>query len=146
MKTSVGRARLRIQRFSRATQAVADRGLVRAGHTRFSAMIDTLIASLTAEEAYHRGQAKGLLWASVRLPEENMDDPHFQARGTFQPIPSPELGRDLLYPVSAGTDGKDRVTAFHRGTPRLGEHTREVLAQAGFSSAEISALAAEGAI
>lgn len=112
----------------------------------FSAMIDTLVASLTAEEAYHRAQAKGLLWASVRFPEENMDDPHFQARGTFQPIPHPELGRDLFYPVSAGTDGKDRVTAFHRGAPRLGEHTQEVLAQAGFSSAEVSALTAQGAI
>jgi len=75
-----------------------------------------------------------------------MDDPHFQARGTFQPIPHPELGRDLFYPVSAGTDGKDRVTAFRRGAPRLGEHTQEVLAQAGFSSAEIGELTAQGAL
>jgi len=115
----------------------------------FSAMIDTLVASMTAEEAYHRAQTKGLLWASVRFPEENMDDPHFQARGTFQPIHHPEfaeLGRDLSYPVSVATDGKQRVTAFHRGAPQLGEHTQEVLAQAGFSGAEISALAAEGAI
>ncbi|NOT55025.1 MAG: hypothetical protein HOP18_10500, partial [Deltaproteobacteria bacterium] len=110
----------------------------------FSAMIDTLVASMTAEEVYHKAQAKGLLWASVRLPEENMDDPHFQARGTFQPIAQPDLGRDLLYPVSAGTDGKDRVTAFHRGAPRLGEHTRDVLAWAEFSSAEVSALVAAG--
>lgn len=110
----------------------------------FSTMIDTLVASLTAEEAYHRAQAKGLLWASVRLPEENMDDPHFQTRGTFQPIAQPELGRDLFYPVSVGTDGKDRVTAFHRGAPRLGEHTRDVLAWAGLSSAEVSALVVAG--
>ena len=106
----------------------------------FSDTIDRLVASMTAEEVFHRAQAKGLLWASVRYPEENIDDPHFQARGTFQPINHPELGRDLNYPVSVATDGKDRATAFTRGAPRLGEHTREVLSQAGLSDAEINEL------
>jgi crotonobetainyl-CoA:carnitine CoA-transferase CaiB-like acyl-CoA transferase len=117
-----------------------------AAQAHFSAMIDKLVASLTAEEVFHRAQAKGLLWASVRFPEENIDDPHFQARGTFQLINHPELGRDLSYPVSVATDGRQRVTAFDRGAPHLGEHTREVLSQVGCSGAEISALAAEGAI
>lgn len=117
-----------------------------AAQTHFSAMIDQLVASLTAEEVFHRAQAKGLLWASVRFPEENLDDPHFQARGTFQLINQPEIGRALSYPVSVATDGRQRVTAFDRGAPHLGEHTREVLSQVGFSGAEMSALAAEGAI
>lgn len=117
-----------------------------AAQKHFSATIDKLVAALPAEEVFHRAQAKGLLWASVRYPEENMDDPHFQARGSFQPIPHPELARDLNYPVSVGTDGKDRLTAFHRGAPRLGEHTREVLSQVGCSDADINALAAKGAI
>ncbi len=112
----------------------------------FSAMIDRLVASMTAEEVFHRAQAKGLLWASVRYPEENIDDPHFQARGTFQAIDHPELGRALSYPVSVATDGKERVTDFTRGAPRLGEHTLEVLAGVGFSAVEIAALAAQGAI
>jgi crotonobetainyl-CoA:carnitine CoA-transferase CaiB-like acyl-CoA transferase len=112
----------------------------------FSTMIDKLVAALTAEEVFHRAQAKGLLWASVRYPEENMDDPHFQARGAFQPIHHPALGRDLYYPVSVATDGKQRVTAFRHGPPRLGEHTRDVLSRVGCSDAEISALAAEGVI
>jgi crotonobetainyl-CoA:carnitine CoA-transferase CaiB-like acyl-CoA transferase len=112
----------------------------------FSAMIDRLVASMTAEEVFHRAQAKGLLWASVRYPEENLEDPHFQARGTFQPINHPELGRDLNYPVSVATDGKDRMTAFARGAPHLGEHTQDVLSQAGFNAAEIAALAAQGAL
>ncbi len=114
------------------------------GH--FSAMVDKLVASLTAEEVFHRAQAKGLLWASVRFPEENIDDPHFQARGTFQPIRHPGIGRELYYPVSVATDGSQRVTAFDRGAPHLGEHTQEVLTQVGFSSSEINALAAAGAI
>ena len=112
----------------------------------FSAWIDRLVAAMTAEETYHRAQAKGLLWASVRYPEENINDPHFQARGTFQAIHHPELGRDLLYPVSVGTNGKDRITDFKRGAPRLGEHTQEVLAEVGFTGAEIHTLASKGVI
>ena len=112
----------------------------------FSDLIDKLVASMTAEEVFHRAQAKGLLWASVRYPEENIDDPHFQARGTFQPINHPELGRDLDYPVSVATGGKDRMTAFTCGAPRLGEHTREVLTRVGFTDAEIRELAAQGSL
>ncbi len=130
---------------SEAYRELAERSPSEA-QTHFSAMIDKLVASLTAEEVFHRAQAKGLLWASVRYPEENIDDPHFQARGTFQLINQPEIGRALSYPVSVATDGRQRVTAFDRGAPHLGEHTREVLSQVGFSDAEISALAAEGAI
>lgn len=112
----------------------------------FSAMIDKLAAAMTAEDLFHRAQAKGLLWASVRYPEENMDDPHFQARGTFQPIRHPALDRALQFPVSVATDGQHRVTAFEHGAPRLGEHTKAVLSQAGFSTEEINALAAAGAL
>jgi crotonobetainyl-CoA:carnitine CoA-transferase CaiB-like acyl-CoA transferase len=106
----------------------------------FSDLIDKLAASMTAEELFHRAQAKGLLWASVRYPEENIDDPHVQARGTFQPIHHPELGRDLNYPVSVATDGKDRATAFTRGAPHLGEHNREVLSWAGLTENQITDL------
>ena len=117
-----------------------------AAQAHFSATIDTLVASLTAEEVFHRAQAKGLLWANVRYPEENIDDPHFQARGTFQPIYHRGLGRALHSPVSVATDGRQRVTAFSHGAPQLGEHTREILSQVGYNDADISTLAAAGAI
>jgi crotonobetainyl-CoA:carnitine CoA-transferase CaiB-like acyl-CoA transferase len=130
---------------SDAYRELVERSPSEAGR-HFSAMIDRLCAALTAEEIFHRSQAKGLLWASVRYPEENLADPHFQARGTFQPIDHPEIGRALSYPVSVGTDGRDRVTAFDRGAPRLGEHTREVLTAAGLSNVEIDRLASAEAI
>ncbi|HJY83943.1 MAG TPA: CoA transferase [Candidatus Binatia bacterium] len=130
---------------SAAYRELAEQSSAKA-QVHLSAMIDKLVASLTAEEVFHRAQAKGLLWASVRFPEENLADPHFQARGTFQQIPHAAIGRELSYPVSVATDGKQRVTAFDRGAPRLGEHTQEVLSQLGVSDAELSALAAAGAI
>jgi crotonobetainyl-CoA:carnitine CoA-transferase CaiB-like acyl-CoA transferase len=126
-------------------RALVERSPSEAG-AHFSAMIDRLCAALTAEEIFHRAQAKGLLWASVRYPEENLEDPHFQARGTFQSFDHAEIGRSLYYPVSVGTDGRDRLTGFDRGAPRLGEHTEEVLSQVGLSPHEIAELAAAGAI
>lgn len=105
-----------------------------------SAQVDRLVAAMSAEDVYHKAQAKGLLWASVRYPEENLDDPHFQARGTFQAIHQPQIDRELYFPVSAATDGQSRVTDFKSGAPLLGQHTREVLSGLGFSEAEIRAL------
>lgn len=115
-------------------------------NAHFNEMIDRLAAAIDAEDLYHRAQAKGLLWASVRYPEENLQDPHFQARGSFQPFDHPELGRPLHYPVSVATDGKNRVTAFDRGAPRLGEHNFEVLTRFGFTEAEVDAFKTAGVI
>jgi formyl-CoA transferase len=109
-------------------------------------MIDKLVGSMTAEEVFHRSQAKGLLWASVRTPEENIADPHFQARGSFQTFDSPEPGHPLYYPVSVATDGQNPLTTFEHAAPRLGEHNSEVLRRFGLSDAEIKELSAAGAI
>jgi crotonobetainyl-CoA:carnitine CoA-transferase CaiB-like acyl-CoA transferase len=117
-----------------------------ASHAHLNGLVDRLAASMTAEELFHRAQAKGLLWASVRRPEENLADPHFKARGTFQLFHDSPLGCELYYPVSLATDGMKPLTGFERGAPGLGEHTREVLADLGFSAAEIDLLAIEGAI
>jgi crotonobetainyl-CoA:carnitine CoA-transferase CaiB-like acyl-CoA transferase len=117
-----------------------------AGHSHLNGLVDKLAASMTADELFHRAQAKGLLWASVRVPEENIADPHFQARGTFQPIGDPTAGLPLYYPVSVATDGNKPLTAFESGAPQLGEHTREVLTQLGFSEAEINLLASQDAM
>jgi len=117
-----------------------------AGHSHLNGLVDKLAASMTAEDLFHRAQAKGLLWASVREPEKNITDPHFQARGTFQSIEDLAAGRPLYYPVSLATGGSMPLTAFERGAPRLGEHTREVLDQLGITEAELKLLASQGAI
>ena len=43
-------------------------------------------------------------------------------------------------------DGEARVTAAGHGAPRLGEHTHEVLSQAGLSADEIATLASQEAL
>jgi crotonobetainyl-CoA:carnitine CoA-transferase CaiB-like acyl-CoA transferase len=117
-----------------------------AAHSHLNELVDRLAAEMTADELFHQAQAKGLLWASVRAPEENIADPHFQARGSFQRIDTPAGGNPLYYPASLATDGREPLTAFKYGAPGLGEHTREVLTRLGLSEAEINLLASKGVI
>jgi crotonobetainyl-CoA:carnitine CoA-transferase CaiB-like acyl-CoA transferase len=76
---------------------------------------------------WHAAQEQGLMWAPLRKPHENLDDPHWQARGSYAQLDHPALGRALPYPA-----GKWLSTATawqaHRRAPALGEHTAEVLA------------------
>jgi crotonobetainyl-CoA:carnitine CoA-transferase CaiB-like acyl-CoA transferase len=99
-----------------------------------------VVASLPAEEIFHRAQALGLAWSPIRRPEDNLGDPHFAARGSFAAINHPELGRDLRYPGTVASDGQAPHFCFSRRAPRLGEHTDEVLRRAGLAVAEIAML------
>ena len=99
-----------------------------------------IVASLTADEIFHRAQAVGLAWSPIRRPEENLDDPHFAARVSFATINHPELGRDLRYPGTVASDGHSPHFFYTRRAPRLGEHTDEVLKRAGIDDAQIAAL------
>ena len=76
-------------------------------------------------------------FAPVLALDEVADHPHARARGSYievdgvvQPAPAPRFDRSV--PVKP------------RRAPRLGEHTRELLAEAGLSDAEVDALLASG--
>ena len=76
---------------------------------------------------WREAQGAGLLWAPLRKPHENADDPHWQARGTFAEIEHPELGRRFIYPVSRWLSTETRWQVGRRA-PLLGEDTAAVLA------------------
>ncbi len=109
-------------------------------------LLEQVVESLPANELFHRAQAVGLAWSPIRRPEDNLDDPHFAARGSFAAIRHPELGRDLRYPGTVASDGSAPHFCYTRRAPRLGEHTDEVLGRAGLDRARISALRGSGVI
>ncbi|MBU0723880.1 MAG: CoA transferase [Alphaproteobacteria bacterium] len=81
--------------------------------------------------------------ARVNSLEDMLDDPHLQATGFFQEMAHPSEGR--LRALAPASRLSDSPQAIHCGAPRLGEHSREILAEGGFSSSEIDGLIASGA-
>lgn len=77
--------------------------------------------------------------------EEALENPHFAARGMVLPLEGGAQGmaqRQFACPVKmTGFDFSVRQAA-----PRQGEHTEEVLREAGYSAAEIQALRSRGAV
>ena len=77
-------------------------------------------------------------FAPLRRPDQLVDDPHLNAAGQFIATPLPGRGLAKLPKLPI------RSTAFEFGlrrpAPHLGEHTREVLEEFGFSKDEIDTL------
>jgi crotonobetainyl-CoA:carnitine CoA-transferase CaiB-like acyl-CoA transferase len=70
--------------------------------------------------------------------------PQTEALGMLQPLDHPSIPDLRLTALPLSFDGE---RALHRSAPpAVGEHTREVLLEAGFENDEIAALAAEGVI
>jgi crotonobetainyl-CoA:carnitine CoA-transferase CaiB-like acyl-CoA transferase len=71
-----------------------------------------------------------------------LHDPHLEATGFFSHVEHPTEGPivSMRMPMNWSGNTPDPV----RPVPRLGEHTREVLAQSGFEASEIDALLASG--
>lgn len=69
-------------------------------------------------------------------------DPHLEARGFFTDLAHPRLG--TLRALGTPLRFERSRARFERAGPLLGEHTREVLAEAGHSPDEVERLIADG--
>jgi formyl-CoA transferase len=72
-----------------------------------------------------------------------LQDPHLRATGFFQPVEHPTEGPILS--MRMAPQWKHNTPGEARLAPRLGEHTVEVLQEAGLSTAQIEQLLANGA-
>jgi crotonobetainyl-CoA:carnitine CoA-transferase CaiB-like acyl-CoA transferase len=69
-------------------------------------------------------------------------DPHLEAIGYFRELEHPSEGR--IRTMAVPSEWSESPPAYRRHAPRLGEHTREVLREAGLAAAEIERMMAEG--
>jgi crotonobetainyl-CoA:carnitine CoA-transferase CaiB-like acyl-CoA transferase len=92
-----------------------------------------LVAALAAEDT---------LFSTMASPLEVIDDPQVVANGYLAQHPTEARARLATSPMQFD----DEMTEIRRGAPGLGEHTAEVLAEAGLSAAEVDALREAGAI
>jgi len=91
-----------------------------------------------------RFEAMGLPFAPIARPEQLFDDPHLNASGGLLPISLPDGRRARLPALPIAIDGER--PGLRRDAPKVGEHGREVLAEAGLAASEIEALIADGVV
>jgi len=101
------------------------------------------------DEVARRCEAAGISWAPVGKPADLFDDPHLAAGGGLLQTAISALGGGAMFglpalPLEFGED-RDRA-GLRRQPPKMGEHNAEVLGEAGFTAAQIAALAESGAI
>jgi crotonobetainyl-CoA:carnitine CoA-transferase CaiB-like acyl-CoA transferase len=107
-------------------------------------VITGLFSRMTKAELMARFESLGLPFAPIARPEDLFDDPHLNASGGLAPLTLPGGAGTKVPILPIEMDG--RRLGVRLDLPRVGEHTRGVLADGGFSQAEIDALAAAGAI
>jgi itaconate CoA-transferase len=106
------------------------------------AQIDKVFSRLTAEEVVARLEKADVANARLNDMQEFWRHPQLQARGRWRKVGSPAGTLDMFKPP-LNLDGMEpRMDAI----PDVGEHTRAILAELGYSEEQIQALGAEGAI
>lgn len=106
--------------------------------------IDAVLADRRRDEWGEIFDREGLVWGPVLTLDEVVSDPQAEAIGMFPTIEHPTLGgyRSVRAPMRF----RDLQVTPRAPAPRLGQHTRDVLAGAGFDGAEIDRLVAAGAL
>jgi crotonobetainyl-CoA:carnitine CoA-transferase CaiB-like acyl-CoA transferase len=72
-----------------------------------------------------------------------VEDPHLAAIGYFRTVQHPSEGS--IRSMAVPSEWSESAPEYRRHAPRLGEHTREVLREAGYKEEEIGRMIAGGA-
>jgi crotonobetainyl-CoA:carnitine CoA-transferase CaiB-like acyl-CoA transferase len=112
--------------------------------------LQEVIASLPQDVVAERCERAQVSWSPVAKPTDLFHDAHLMATGGLLDVfvsrlggeTGPKVGLPAL-PLEFGAGPARARPALIRQAPRMGEHNAEILAAAGFTPAEIAALAAE---
>lgn len=116
----------------------------RADHIdRLVPIIQELMLAQTTDVWLEKLRAADLICDRINDFGDWLRDPHVQAVGAAVPVEQPGLGVVHVPRTPGAEPASDDALG---PSPGLGEHSRSVLAAAGWSEAEIEALIAEGAL
>ncbi len=107
------------------------------------AALDPVFRTRSTAEWIERLEAEDQVCSPVQSHHEVGADPVALDNGYIVPLDHPRIGRGKV--VGSPFEFNGRPTPTDAVEPRLGEHTREVLAEAGLGAQEIEALLKSGA-
>ena len=115
---------------------------------RILPVIEETFRQYTKQELMGKLDTIGMPFAPIAKPEELFDDPHLNANDGLLPITVTDgerAGQTARLPaLPLEMDG--HRFGIHRDVPRKGQHTREIMTEAGYSEDEIKALIDQGAV
>ena len=106
--------------------------------------IDATLSARTRDEWGAVFDEHGVIWGPVLGLHEVVDDPQANAIGLFPELQHPELG--TYRTVNAPMRFKTAEVRPRGPAPKAGEHTRQILREAGLSQPELQALFDKGII
>jgi len=123
----------------RFTLPIADLEVVR----ELRAIVEAAYGRMTLAEAGARLTAEDVAWAPLMTLDEVVNDPLAHAAGCFTETPDGRGGAFAAPATPLRFGGLDPAPV--RPAPGLGEHTRQILAEAGYGPEAIEAMLAAGA-
>ena len=110
--------------------------------TRIMPILNSLFCSMTKADLMAKCEKIGLPFAPIVKPHELFGDLHLNESRGLLDIKLPE-GRQTKVPALPLTIGGHRTQIRH-DLPRIGEHSREILSEAGFKEDEIELMIETG--
>ena len=111
---------------------------------RIVPIVTAIFAKMTKQQLMDKCEELGLPFAPIAKPEDLFDDPHLNASGGLTPVTLPNGTRTKVPNLPIEMDGARLGTRLD--IPKVGEHTREVLAVLGYDTAAIAKLEADKAV
>ena len=110
--------------------------------------VQATFRNYTKAELMEKLEKVGLPFAPIGKPEELLEDPHLRENAGLLELSVTEgerAGETMRLPALPLAMNGERF-GVHQDIPRPGEHTREVLAELGYSAEQVDALIAEGVL
>ena len=105
-------------------------------------IVTALFANMTKAELLAKCEKLGLPFAPITRPEDLFEDPHLKASGGLTDITLMNGTKTQVPILPVEMDGRRFRTRLD--LPKVGEHTREMLADLGYSAQQIEKLVADG--
>jgi crotonobetainyl-CoA:carnitine CoA-transferase CaiB-like acyl-CoA transferase len=105
-------------------------------------IVTALFAKMTKAELLAKCEKLGLPFAPITRPEDLFEDPHLKASGGLTDITLMNGTKTQVPILPVEMDGRRFRTRLD--LPKVGEHTREMLADLGYSAQQIEKLVADG--